>query len=82
MAHNLINRYKQVVEKFNIYFSLCVYKYELVFIQCMKKEIEIIRYNPEYSTGLNEEQIKERQLHKLNKVMLKKLNTLVKIISV
>ena len=32
----------------------------------MKKEIEIIRYNPEYSTGLNEEQIKERQLNKLN----------------
>ena len=32
----------------------------------MKKEIEITRYNPNYSTGLNEEQIQERKLHKLN----------------
>ena len=32
----------------------------------MKKEFEITRYNPNYSTGLNEEQIQERKLHKLN----------------
>ena len=47
-------------------FSLEMYKYAVVFIHSMKKDIEIKRYSPKYNEGLNAEQIKERQENKLD----------------